>query len=89
MIQYHIGDYVGAMEGKDGGEPTFGVIESTGFTPADELYIRTAEGELTGPWSTHLDTVWKDPANHVNYPHHPGTLHDCPACEASGELDHD
>lgn len=25
--------------------------------------------------------------SHVDYPHQPGTLYDCPACEASGELD--
>lgn len=27
------------------------------------------------------------PLAHVDYPHTPGTLYDCPACEASGELD--
>lgn len=26
---------------------------------------------------------------HADYPHEPGTLYDCPACEASGELDAD
>lgn len=26
---------------------------------------------------------------HAGYPHEPGTLYDCPACEASGELDAD
>lgn len=26
---------------------------------------------------------------HADYPHLPGTLYDCPACEASGELDAD
>jgi len=26
---------------------------------------------------------------HVDYPHWPGTLYDCPACEASGELEED
>lgn len=82
--RFRIGDYVGAMEGKDGGEPTFGRVESTGFTPADELYIRTPSGELTGPWMVGTDTVWHDPAYHVDYPHHPGTLYDCPACEAMG-----
>lgn len=27
------------------------------------------------------------PSRHVDYPHQPGTLYDCSACEASGELD--
>lgn len=85
-MTFRIGDYVGAMTA-DALELVFGRVESTGFTPSDEIYVRTGEGELTGPWMLGVDQVWHDPAYHADYPHHPGTLYDCPACEASGELD--
>lgn len=84
--RYLIGDYVGAQEADEiNPQPVFGRIESMGFTASEGIFIRTAEGELTGPWSE--DQIWHDPSYHVDYPHHPGTLYDCPACEVSGELD--
>lgn len=33
------------------------------------------------------EEVYVPETDHVNYPHNPGTLYDCPACEASGALD--
>lgn len=64
--------------------------------------VRNHSGNATGACQTHLRRVIeilithpdqvvtvakrREPA-HVDYPHHPGTLYDCPACEASGELD--
>ena len=39
----------------------------------DDWYVRTDDGELTGPWA--------DGEIHADHPHTAGTLHDCPACE--------
>src|SRR5688500_18710265 len=44
---------------------------------AGEWMIRTREGELTGPWSNEDVTL-----AHADYPHEPGRLYDCAACEA-------
>lgn len=77
--KFILGDYVGAMDQDDQmtSEVVFGRV--TEVTSADEIMVRTTEGELTGPW-TRAD-LWHDPSHHVDYPHHPGTLYDCPACE--------
>lgn len=84
MIEYRIGDYVGAQNQEEWNKdaPVFGRIESWD----GGWFVRTGDQELTGPWSQ--DEIWPDPSAHVDYPHHPGTLHDCPACEASGLLEY-
>lgn len=77
-MSYRIGEHLGAWEDD---EMTTGRVESAGFTPEDEIYLRTAEGELTGPWNP--DQLHR----HADYPHQPGTLYDCRVCEAMGTLD--
>ena len=52
-----------------------GKIENTGFTPADELYVRLDGGELTGP------LLPEELLAHADYPHPPGALYDCEPCE--------
>lgn len=79
---YRNGDAVGAYEPSDPSTITYGRIEGIGFTEAEGFSIRTADGELTGPWFVGKDTIFFDVTAHVDYPHHPGTLHDCPGCEA-------
>lgn len=78
---YRIGDYVGANQDN----PVFGrVFESfmeQGWT------IRLTDGTITGPWSEAV--MWRDISAHVDYPHWPGTLYDCPACEAIMETEQD
>jgi hypothetical protein len=95
MIMFRIGDYVGAQELEDNAQPVFGRIYEVKygyvrFKLVFEYMIKTAEGEITGPWRDSL--VWPDISAHVDYPHHPGMLYDCPACEAimkDKEGDHD
>lgn len=41
----------------------------------------TVDGVVYDEW------VVEDIIPHVDYPHEPGTLYDCPACEEPGELD--
>lgn len=78
---YRIGDYVGANRDA----PVFGRVAEDfmeqGWT------VRKADGTLTGPWSE--ADMWRDISAHVDYPHHPGTLYDCPACEAIMETEDD
>lgn len=72
-------------------ESALGRIESG---HAGDWYVRTAEGELTGPWRAadlaevarmdmgQFEGVPLDEIEHVAYPHEPGRLYDCPRCEA-------
>lgn len=84
--RYLIGDPVGALPTRGDGMavPTYGrVIEVSD----EEIMIRTADGELTGPWIIGSDVIFFDVTAHADYPHHPGTLYDCPGCEAIMEKD--
>jgi hypothetical protein len=68
------------------------VLRQAAATPAEELIdaIRVIDAknadvaaiaELLTPCG-----IWGEqpkPVDHVDYPHHPGTLYDCPACEAT------
>lgn len=87
LVRYRLGDPVGAYEANDPATITYGRIEAVGFTEAEGLTIRTATGELTGPWIIDRDVIFFDHTAHVDYPHHPGTLYDCPGCEAIMETE--
>lgn len=42
---------------------------------------------IAGPWPfSSAPTLPLLPDGHADYPHQPGTLYDCPACEAMGTL---
>lgn len=81
--KFLLGDYVGA----DQADPVFGKIETMGWAKGEGIYVRTATGELTGPWEP--EDLWHDPSAHVDYPHEPGTLYDCPMCEVMMAQDDD
>lgn len=51
-----------------------------------DLGLTSSETDY-GSWD--LEVAWRSlwGPQHVDYPHVSGTLYDCPACEASGELD--
>lgn len=85
--RYLINDPVGVYERHDPATITYGRIESMGFTADEGIMVRTAEGELTGPWIEGKDVIFFDATAHANYPHHPGTLYDCPGCEAIMDKD--
>ena len=42
-----------------------------------------AIAELVKPCGIFAETAGTPPVEHVDYPHTPGTLYDCPACEAA------
>lgn len=82
--EFIIGDYVGAMHPdlaiKQG--PVYGRVTKIAY---DGYMVTTVTGEETGPWN--FEHVFHDVTAHVDYPHHPGTLYDCPGCEAIMEKD--
>lgn len=85
MTEFRIGDNVGAQDDDMiNPQPVFGKIESIDYLH-EQYWINTGAGQLAGPYP--YDQVWPDPSAHVDYPHEPGMLYDCPACEAMGTLD--
>jgi hypothetical protein len=69
------------------------VLRDAAARPAEELIdaIRAIEAknaeiaaiaELLKPCGIFGETAGTQPVEHVDYPHTPGTLYDCPACEA-------
>lgn len=77
-----LGDPVGAQDPDDEPGITYGRIAEITYAG---YMIRTATGELTGPWS--YEHLFHDATAHLDYPHHPGTLYDCPGCEAIMETE--
>lgn len=79
--KFLLGDYVGA----DPAAPVFGKIHEIRH---DGYLIKTHDG-LTGPYPP--EDLWHDPSAHVDYPHEPGTLYDCPMCEVmmAGEAENE
>lgn len=81
--KFRIGDYVGAQDDDMiNPQPVFGRIHEIRY---DGYLVRTVDGQNFGPYPS--EHVWLDPCAHVDYPHWPGTLHGCPACEAMGTLE--
>ena len=79
--KFLINDAVGALDNQ--AHPHYGRVES--INPNGYLFIREANGELFGPCD--VRDLFHDVTAHVDYPHHPGTLYDCPGCEAIMESD--
>jgi hypothetical protein len=52
------------------------------LTRQDFLYdVETGELSIDGmPAAEWINDMTEDEEPHVDYPHHPGTLYDCPAC---------
>lgn len=79
--KFLINDAVGALDNR--GHPHYGRVES--INPNGYLFVRQADGDLFGPCD--VKDLFHDVTAHVDYPHHPGTLYDCPGCEAIMDKD--
>lgn len=74
--RFLINDAVGAQDPDDGAGIAYGRIVEITYAG----YMVRSSGERTGPWA--YEHLFHDVTAHADYPHYPGTLYDCPGCEA-------
>ena len=83
---YRLDDQVGALD--NFGHPHYGKVDEVDYDPRTEresYWIKESNGDRFGPCNA-VDLFF-DVTAHVDYPHHPGTLYDCPGCEAIMDKD--